>query len=253
MPLYPGCIAQILATSSIALCMSCASHASQTHYLTINAPDLTILIAPPPAAGTPNAEADLRSVLALQRTRTPEQLAKASGDTHTSVFRFSDVLGKEFNEQALPDTTTFFEHLSQDGTGAVKRAKAHWRRPRPYTISSDVHPGIVTGRSSTSYPSGHATFAYLTAVILSAMVPEKRAEIFERAADYARGRVIGGVHFPSDIEAGRICGTVIAAALLQKTAFRSDLERATNETRRALGLAPLPRESDDAGEPMASH
>ncbi len=46
-----------------------------------------------------------------------------------------------------------------------------------------------------SYPSGHATSAYATAILLAAMVPEKATAIFERADRYAENRVIAGVHY----------------------------------------------------------
>jgi len=166
-------------------------------------------------------------------------LQLADGDTHKSVFRFDNVLGDNFNADNLPVTAAFFEKLSKQGAEPMKAVKAYWHRPRPYNSSTLVHPGIETEGTSPSYPSGHATYAYLCAVVLANMVPEKRAEIFSRADLFAQGRVIGGVHYPSDIEAGKLSGTLIAAAMLQNPVFRADLWRATQETRRALSLPAL--------------
>jgi hypothetical protein len=36
------------------------------------------------------------------------------------------------------------------------------------------------------------------------MVPEKASAIFDRAALYANNRAVAGVHYPTDVEAGRI-------------------------------------------------
>lgn len=216
-----------------------AAHAAKADYLPDAMPDLTVVVAPPPAQGSAAAANDLREVLALQQSRTAAQLAVADGDTHKSVFRFGDVLGTDFRADRLPFTENFFKRLAKEGAGPLKAAKDYWKRPRPYNASADVHPGIETEGTSPSYPSGHATFAYLTAVILATIVPEKRAEIFARAEVFARGRVIGGVHYPSDVEAGKVSGTVIAAAMLSNPAFRDDLSRATRETREAMGLPPL--------------
>lgn len=212
-------------------------------YLAGRAPDLTLLVAPPPASGSVAAAEDLRQVLALQRSRTAAQLALADGDTHKSVFRFADVVGPGFREDRLPFTDAFFKRLAKEGAGPLKAAKDYWKRPRPYNVSTEVHPGIVTEGTSPGYPSGHATFAYLSAVVLATIVPEKRAEIFARADAYAQGRALGGVHYVSDVEAGKVSGTVIAAAMLANPAFRDDLAGATRETRDALGLPPLPQPS----------
>ncbi|VVD75073.1 Major phosphate-irrepressible acid phosphatase [Pandoraea pneumonica] len=216
-----------------------AADAANPDYLRGTAPDLTVLVAPPPAAGSLAAADDLRQVLALQQSRTPAQLALADGDTHKSVFRFADVVGSDFRAERLPFTEAFFKRLAKEGAGPLKAAKDYWKRPRPYNVSPEVHPGIVTEGTTPGYPSGHATFAYLSAVILATIVPEKRADIFARAEAYAQGRAIGGVHYVSDVEAGKVSGTVIAAAMLANPAFRDDLARATRETREALGLPAL--------------
>ncbi|HYA14593.1 MAG TPA: hypothetical protein VEF33_09675, partial [Syntrophales bacterium] len=66
--------------------------------------------------------------------------------------------------------------------------------------------------------------------------PEKKAEIFARAGQYGYHRMVGGVHYRSDIEAGRISGTVIAAIMMQHPDFQEEFSRARNEIRRILQL-----------------
>ena len=53
----------------------------------------------------------------------------------------------------------------------------------------------------------------MTAILLANMVPEKRGELFARGWDYGWSRVVGGVHFPTDIESGRIEATAMAALM----------------------------------------
>ena len=60
-----------------------------------------------------------------------------------------------------------------------------------------------------------------------------------RAAEYANNRVVAGVHYPSDIEGGRLTATAFAAALFASPAFQSDLAAARAELRQALNLATL--------------
>ena len=68
------------------------------------------------------------------------------------------------------------------------------------------------------------------------MVPEKTAAIFDRAALFAHNRVVAGVHYPSDVEAGRISGAVIDNVLLHDPHFMADFATARTEVRHALGL-----------------
>jgi acid phosphatase (class A) len=51
----------------------------------------------------------------------------------------------------------------------------------------------------SSYPSGHATFGTLCAILLTEMVPEKRAALFARNRDYEHSRMVVGAHYPSDL------------------------------------------------------
>ena len=73
-------------------------------------------------------------------------------------------------------------------------------------------------------------------IILSNMVPEKRAAIMVRAWEYGHNRVVVGIHFPSDIEAGRLAGTAIAQALSTHPDYKEEFEAAKTELRGVLGL-----------------
>jgi len=202
------------------------------------ATDLTLLLAPPPAAGSPAAHDDLQAVLVAQSTRTPADEEAAKADADRSAFRFADVLGPGLTADALPRTAAFFKRVNKLDKITVDAAKSFWRHPRPAEVFDQVHPLSVEKPDDWSYPSGHATFGYTTAVLLANMLPEKRTAIFDRAALYARHRVVMGVHFPSDVEAGRIAGTVIAAQLLRDPAWQADFIAARDELRKALALPP---------------
>ena len=198
--------------------------------------DLTLWLAPPPASGSPTALADLQTVLAVQAARTPAEAEAAKADADRSVFRFADVLGPNLTPATLPRTAAFFTRVAQLDKATVKTAKSYWRHPRPSVISSDVHPLSVEKPDDWSYPSGHATFGYTAAALLAHMLPEKRVALFGRADIYAQHRVVMGVHYPSDVEAGRVAGAVIAAQLMDDPAWRADFNAARDELRKALAL-----------------
>jgi acid phosphatase (class A) len=228
-----------LSTALLAvLLLGYVAAADDTRYLTASSLDLTALLPPPPAAGSAAAARDLGAVLAAQAARTPETVAAARADALVSVFRFADVLGPSFTSDRLPATTLLFRTIGREGTEIGRRAKEHWQRPRPYRISDQV-TSLLGVSSDGSYPSGHALYGCMTAVLLGVMVPEKRPELLARGSAYAQQRVIAGVHYPTDVEAGCTAGRIVAAVLLQSPAFQDALAAAGEETRAALGLPKL--------------
>ncbi|WP_426269369.1 acid phosphatase [Dyella kyungheensis] len=198
--------------------------------------ELSTLLPPPPAAGSAAATQDLQAVLAAQRSRTSAEQSAAKADMERSVFRFADALDLSMRAASLPKTAAFFGRVADFDKAEVKDAKLYWRRARPPVTSDQVHPLSQEKPDDWSYPSGHATFGYTTAILLANMVPEKRAAIFARADLYAQHRVVMGVHFPSDVEAGRLAGTVIGAQLLQQADWQADYQAARTELRAALQL-----------------
>ncbi len=224
-------------TVSALLAGACRSIAAD-YYVTPAEVDCAKLLQPPPAPDSAAGKADLKAVLDAQRDRTPGEAAAARADSHLSVFRFANVMGPGFRPENLPFATQFFARTAYDDDRAIESAKQHFHRPRPFVVDHEVHP-ILGGSPYESYPSGHSTFAYATAILLAQMVPEKAEAIFERAGQFAENRVIAGVHYPSDLEAGKICGSVIDNVMLHDPRFEADFSRATAEVRHALGLPPL--------------
>ena len=86
--------------------------------------DLSLWLAPPPAAGSPAALVDLQTVLAVQAVRTPAEAEAAKADADRSVFRFADVLGPNLTAVTLPRTAAFFKRVAQLDKATVKTAKS---------------------------------------------------------------------------------------------------------------------------------
>jgi acid phosphatase (class A) len=222
---------------------SCASTAAAFHglvlahhfYLEPSQVDLVHILAPPPAPDSPAGKADLQAVLDAQRRRTPAEVAGAEADSQLSVFRFADVMGPGFTPAKLPFTAAFFDRVASDDFQAIRAPKAYFNRPRPFAADSAVKP-VAYQMASASYPSGHAVLAYSDAIILAYMVPEKSTAIFDRAALYAHNRVVAGVHYPSDLEAGHLSAAVVDNVLLHDARFMADFAKARIEVRHALGL-----------------
>jgi acid phosphatase (class A) len=208
--------------------------AALARYLDPSQVDLVRILAPPPAPQSPEGKAELEAVLEVQRTRTDAEIKRAQADDELSVFRYGDVMGEAFSPQNLPFAAPFFKDVAADGGRVVNPTRAHFNRRRPIQVDKRVEPVVSAGGGS--YPSGTAAFAYVAAILLVNMVPEKAPAIFARAADWGHNRVVSGVHYPSDVEAGRISGSVIVNVLLHDAAFMADFAKAKAEVRHAIGL-----------------
>ena len=200
-------------------------------------PDLAALLPPPPAPGSPADRADLAALLAVQAARRPAAEAAARADAEETVFRLLGGMGIALDPAALPATASLFARIHADEGALVGPAKRRWHRPRPFAASHAVRP-CVPRPWGASYPSGHAAFAYAAAEALADILPERREAVRARAAAYARDRVVCGVHYPSDVEAGRRAGLAIAAAMRDDPRYRAALAAARPELRHALGLPP---------------
>jgi undecaprenyl-diphosphatase len=66
-----------------------------------------------------------------------------------------------------------------------------------------------------SFPSGHATTAFATAVVLAAWYPRQAVGFVGLAALVGLSRILLGAHFPSDVLAGALLGSGVALAVYQ--------------------------------------
>jgi acid phosphatase (class A) len=203
--------------------------------------DLTRLLPPAPANDSAETRADLEQMLKVQQTRSAAQSERARADVAATIYRLSDALGNPagFNARSLPLTDAMFRKVLASELAVVGVAKKYYARPRPFLLDTKLEP-LIEKPNDGSYPSGHSSWVRAVALVLADMVPERRAQIIARANEYAYNRVVVGVHYPSDVEAGKLAGTAIAAALLASPDFRRDLAAATTELRQALNLPAPP-------------
>ena len=212
-------------------------------YLTGATAGFVAIFAAPPAPDSPATRRELDELLELQRTRTPVEVTAARADRKTEIQRFYVALGFPVGANPdLPLLRALAENVEDDTRPYVRAAKEKFRRLRPYEIEPRMEPCIDHVRGDLSYPSGHANYGYVMAYLLREMVPERDAQLIARADEFARQRMVCGVHFTSDIEAGRKGALWLIAAFNGNPAYRKDWNAAASELRNALKLPPaLPR------------
>jgi len=196
--------------------------------------DAARLLPPPPAAESRWAKSELAELHALASTSSPADIEAARrDDADEKPDLFNAALG--FDITALPATTKMLNDVLKEEDTDSKAAKAYFHRDRPWIVDASIKSCVPVkpGPAANSYPSGHASLAFSMGVVLAALIPEKAQAILARAKEFGERRLVCGVHFPSDIVAGQQFGTVLAVRLMEKPAFKAEMDAARAELRAA--------------------
>jgi len=204
-------------------------------FITSEQLDLTKYLPAPPADDSAQTKAELKELLEIQATRTPEQEKAAIADAEENVWRYADVMGPDFTAEKLPKTAALFDRIVATEDVVDDHAKKAFNRPRPYMLDEQIHPLLKKSKSG-SWPSGHSTVGYLMATVLGEMVPEKRNALFTRAAGYAENRLVAGFHYRSDTVMSRTGAALIAQKMEEQPDFKTEFDAAKTELRSQLGL-----------------
>ncbi len=92
-----------------------------------------------------------------------------------------------------------------------KLIKAKVRRPRPFDALGDIQNSVVPS-DRFSFPSGHTGAAFVMAVLLSSFFPVLALPVYTWATLVGFSRIYLGVHYPTDILAGMVLGSLSASA-----------------------------------------
>ncbi len=197
------------------------------HYVSAKAPALTL--PPPPAPGSPEDKADMKTLLDWQARRSEADCRAAVAQKDASFEEFFGDL-KPFPEPESPEAKTLLFRVFFDTDKIVSAEKDRYPRPRPFLENGELEPCL--GRiPENAYPSGHAVLSRVYALLLSDLAPERAAEFIARGDRDALNRVIGGVHHPSDIEAGKLLGSEIYAEMKKNPDFIKDLGKVKAQLR----------------------
>lgn len=192
--------------------------------------------AAPPAANSAATRAELEELLALQARRTPAQVEQARADRKTQIRRFYGAFGLAEDAAELPLLEDFAEEIEDDVRGRVRSVKEHFRRLRPSEVDSRIEPCIDDVRGDLSYPSGHAAFGWAMAWLLAELEPTRRDALEKRAEEFARQRMVCGVHYASDLAAGKFAARLVFAEMTSHPRFQARLDAVAQEYRRERGV-----------------
>ena len=205
-------------------------------YLSGHEVDYRTILGAPPAVDSPWDHADEQLVQAFQGVDDARfQIARL--DEKDLYPRFADAFGHPIDRSTSPALVELLDRALRDVDVTAGAAKDHFSRPRPFqrmqlerVCNQSAAPKPQDhAMGGSSYPSGHSTHGWTVAMILARVAPDREAELMARAEEYETSRLICGMHFPTDVEAGHIVATAVVAHLDASRQFQSDLAKARQE------------------------
>ena len=167
-----------------------------------------VALPPPTYPVTPNM---IDEVLVLAVAERPEALGEIVEEDQNFQLRWLQLLN--ISPAAYPHTFLLMKIVARVGEFTMVKLKLqysnmggaapppYWYQPRPNQVCATLYPPVqVPGHPA--YPAGHALIGTLTSECLADLLPQYKEPLRALAARVAMNRVIAGLHYRQDIDAG---------------------------------------------------
>lgn len=206
-------------------------------YLPPDLTDVTRILPPYPTPHTVADEADLAALRLYQQSGNDAmRWTLAVADQELTYTRFEEAFGSPIDAETQPRLVLLLDRVEASMTAALKQGKKGFSRPRPYqrmklerVCGFAKPPAPEVEARGSSYPSGHAVFGWGAVLTLAEVAPERASLLLSRGREYAEGRLVCGVHHPSDIAAGELLAGTVFGKIATTAEFQHDLQCAREE------------------------
>jgi hypothetical protein len=178
---------------------------------------------PPPSTGSQQMKDETAEVKRTVEHLTSAQLAIAQkwndgAGTYSPPGHWNDVALEYVRDAKMSEVRAarVFALLNMalhDAGVGCWEAKYHYFNPRPSQLDLSIKTEIGIP-NFPSYTSGHSTFSAAGAVILSYLFPSGATSFAAMRDEAGISRLYGGIHYRTDIEAGKLHGERIAGYTL---------------------------------------
>lgn len=203
-------------------------------------PDSLALLPKPPAGESAALAADLAVYKATRAERGTPRWDIATRDANLkfpqAASAFACTLDLPVSAEQTPHLNMLLRRTLLDAGLSTYAAKDSYKRQRPFITQGDATctPAEEAALAKDgSYPSGHAAVGWAWALALVEVDPERTNALLERGYAFGQSRVICGVHWQSDVDAGRLMGAAAVARLHADPTFVAQLAAARTEVQAA--------------------
>ena len=208
-------------------------------------PDMTKILPPFPEFESARFVADQSQHLWGKLMRQDEaRAAQAQSDAvysmQTAIDAYSPLIGLEITKDDTPAIYTILQDVCASCDSIYSGAKAKFNRQRPYAYYDEgtlIPEKEEKHRYEGSYPSGHTVFFWTSALLLSDISQSNEAmeALLARGYEFGQSRVIAGYHWQSDVDAGRMAGSVLYQLIRSHERFIEHLAKARAEFKEKTG------------------
>jgi acid phosphatase (class A) len=232
-----------LCAAALALAPPAFAQTQAAPYLSpAETPDLRVWLPLTPAAGSLEDRFDIDTYRATRALiGTPRGDMASDDDIYLPEFvapRFAEALGFTPSPETTPRLLALMKRVERDVEIMADPIKQDppKGRVRPFVAFPGqpicpLKPADIQFRlpATGSFPSIHSAFGTLFALIFAELEPGREDALLARGFAFGQSRVVCGFHYPSEVNAGRLMGTVMFARLMQNAQFRTELTDAKAE------------------------
>lgn len=207
--------------------------------------DSLALLPVPPASGSAAQLADEAAYQQASKGKGSARWNLAAADAELKFPKaaqtFRCALGVPIQPEEAPHLTMLLRRTLTDAGLATYKAKDTYKRTRPFVAFSGescTPKDEASLRKDGSYPSGHASLGWAWGMVLTQVAPERTNELIQRGFEFGQSRVVCGVHWPTDVEAGRAVGAAVVAQLNSDAVFQSQVAHARQEFKKLRSQFP---------------
>ena len=186
------------------------------------------LIDNPSLPGSKRYEKQVKYIIELQEEADMVEIDEAFDERHFTPEMVSQFVNTELERSKYPKLYKLLDRSYKTSKIVTKRAKNYFDLDRPYVSVEDIKP-LIAAHANPSYPSGHTTESYVIARVLSMVFVKNKQDFLARAKEISEHRVLVGMHFPQDLDAGRQLSLLVMGGLIQNKNFLKDLKKAKKE------------------------
>jgi acid phosphatase (class A) len=199
-------------------------------------PDSLALLPKPPAEGSAEQAADLAIYSATRSLRGTARWDLAVQDANLrfpkAASTFSCAIDLPISQEQTPHLNMLLRRTLLDAGLSTYAAKDSFNRKRPFVVKGDASCTPAeepTLAKDGSYPSGHSALGWAWALVLSEVAPDRADALLARGFGFGQSRVVCGVHWQSDVDAGRVMGSAAVSVLHTDPTFTAQLAAAKAE------------------------